>query len=212
MQALKPVLDEIHAFLSVPTPESWIQAALENIDVLLIDHANCEKKAANMGMTLMYKHTNKAGLLKKMSQLAREEILHFEQVVSIMQARNIEYRHLSSSKYAASMHEHIPKGDTSQLVETLIVGAFIEARSCERFSKLVPHVDKELSKFYYSLLRSEGRHYQDYLSLAQEHSPKTIDERVKFYRQLENDYIQSADEHFRFHSGVPAQCYAVKKR
>lgn len=203
MQALKPVLDEIHAFLGVATPESWIQTALKHIDVLLIDHANCEKKAANMGMTLMYKYTNKAGLLKKMSQLAREEILHFEQVVTIMQKRGIEYRHLSSSKYAASMHEHIPKGDADQLIETLIVGAFIEARSCERFSKLVPHVDEELSKFYYSLLRSEGRHYQDYLSLAQAHSLKPIDERVEFYRQIENNYIQSEDENFRFHSGLP---------
>ncbi len=203
LQALQPILDEINTFLRVPTPQSWLTAALEHIDILLIDHANCEKKAANMGMTLMYKYTNKAGLLKKMSQLAREEILHFEQVVTIMQKRNIEYRHLSSSPYANHLHQHVSKGDASQLIDTLIIGAIIEARSCERFAKLVPCVDNQLAKFYYSLLRSEGRHYQDYLALAQTHSKVAIEPRIAFYLTLENEFIQTPDKQFRFHSGIP---------
>lgn len=203
LQTLQPILDEINSFLTIPTPQSWLDVAINHIDILLIDHANCEKKAANMGMTLMYKYTNKAGLLKKMSQLAREEILHFEQVVTIMQQRGIEYRHLSSSPYANHMHQHISKGDGLQLIDTLIVGAIIEARSCERFAKLVPCVDAELAKFYYSLLRSEGRHYQDYLALAQTHSNSPITPRIEFYLKLENQFIQAPDKQFRFHSGVP---------
>jgi len=53
------------------------------------------------------------------------------------------------------------------LIDKLICGAYIEACSCERFAKLAPYLDDELNKFYIYLLRSEARHYEDYLSLAQ---------------------------------------------
>lgn len=198
------VLAEIQQFLGCETPDAWIQAALQNQDTLLIDHANCEKKAATTGMNLLYKYTYYDDLLKKMSQLAREELLHFEQVIGIMKERNIPYRHLSSSRYAQRLREEVRKGVAEELIDVLIIGAFIEARSCERFAKLAPFLDEALAKFYRSLLRSEGRHYQDYLELAAKYSKHPIAERVAFFRDLEQQLIESPDTEFRFHSGVPA--------
>jgi tRNA-(ms[2]io[6]A)-hydroxylase len=90
------------------------------------------------------------------------------------------------------------------LIDTLIVGAFIEARSCERFAALAPHLDEELAKFYRSLLRSEGRHYQDYLKLAEEYAGEPIDDRIELIRQRERELVESEDDLFRFHSGKPA--------
>ena len=197
------VLAEINQFLGCETPDAWIQAALMNQEILLIDHANCEKKAATTGMNLLYKYTYYDDLLKKMSQLAREELLHFEQVVTIMKERNIPYRHLSSSRYAQRLREEVRKGVAEELIDVLIIGAFIEARSCERFAKLAPYLDDTLAKFYRSLLRSEGRHYQDYLELASHYSKQPIAERVEFFRQLEKELIESPDPIFRFHSGIP---------
>lgn len=197
------VLAEIDQFLACKTPQSWIDKALRCQDELLIDHANCEKKAASTAMTLLYRHVDRSDLLKKMSQLAREELLHFEQVVGIMKSRNITYRTLSSSRYASGLREAVRKGQIEELVDVLIVGAFIEARSCERFARLAPYLDDELSKFYRSLLRSEGRHYQDYLTLAAQYSPEPIDERVALFRELEQQLIESPDTEFRFHSGQP---------
>jgi tRNA-(ms[2]io[6]A)-hydroxylase len=85
----------------------------------------------------------------------------------------------------------------------LICGAYIEARSCERFAKLAPHVDKKLGEFYISLLRSEARHYQDYLTLAQSISANDITERIGYFGKVEAELIKSVDNDFKFHSGVP---------
>lgn len=202
--SIDAVLAEINDFLACPTPDSWVDAALQNQDVLLIDHANCEKKAATTAMNLLYRHIDRDDLLKKMSQLAREELLHFEQVVNIMKERGVAYRHVSSSRYAAGLRDAVRKGGEEELIDVLIVGAFIEARSCERFAKLAPFLDEKLQKFYRSLLRSEGRHYQDYLMLAAQYAAAPIDARVTEFRQLERELIESPDSNFRFHSGVPA--------
>ncbi|MCA6061143.1 tRNA-(ms[2]io[6]A)-hydroxylase [Thalassolituus sp. ST750PaO-4] len=201
--SVKDVLAEINGFLGCVTPDAWIDEALNNQETLLIDHANCEKKAATTAMNLLYKHIDREDLLKKMSQLAREELLHFEQVVNIMKDRGIAYRHVSSSRYAAGLREQVRKGGINELVDVLIVGAFIEARSCERFAKLAPFLDDVLAKFYRSLLRSEGRHYQDYLALAAQYADGPIAERVAEFREFERELIESPDAEFRFHSGVP---------
>lgn len=203
--SIEAVLAEINDFLGCETPDSWVAVALENQDVLLIDHANCEKKAASTAMNLLYKHIEREDLLKKMSQLAREELLHFEQVINIMKERDISYRHVSSSRYASGLREQVRKGGVAELIDVLIVGAFIEARSCERFAKLAPFLDEKLEKFYRSLLRSEGRHYQDYLGLAAQYSDQPIDDRVQMFRELEQSLIESLDEEFRFHSGIPVE-------
>lgn len=201
---LDEVLQEIRGFLACETPDAWIDVALQEQEILLIDHANCEKKAATTAMNLLYKHIDRDDLLKKMSQLAREELLHFEQVVNIMSERGIRYRHVSSSRYASGLREQVRKGNAvAELVDVLIIGAFIEARSCERFAKLAPHLDTQLEKFYRSLLRSEGRHYQDYLGLAAQYADAPIDERVAFFRRLEGRLIEDPDPEFRFHSGTP---------
>lgn len=196
-------LNEIHDFLACETPLSWIEHALKNQDILLIDHAHCEKKAASTAMTLMFRYVDRTDLLNKMSRLAREELIHFEQVLELLQARGVEYCHLSSSGYAGGMRKHIRNHEPARLIDTMIVGAFIEARSCERFAKLVPHLDEVLAKFYRSLLKSESRHYQDYLGLAEEYAGEPIDDRIALFREVECQLIQSEDGVFRFHSGIP---------
>ena len=197
-------LSEIKKFLLCETPDEWVAAALQNIDILLIDHAHCEKKAASTAMSLMYRYVDRSSMLRKMAQLAREELLHFEQVLEIMHKRGIEYRHLTPSRYAGGMRNLVRTHEPARFIDILIVGAFVEARSCERFEKLAPHLDDELARFYRSLLRSESRHYQDYLSLAERYSEEPITERVGLFAQRECELVQSPDQEFRFHSGVPA--------
>lgn len=196
-------LDEIKLFLACETPDSWIQAALHNQDILLIDHAHCEKKAASTAMNLMFRYVERVDLLNKMSRLAREELIHFEQVLAIMEDRGIVYDHMSPARYAGGMRQHVRTSEPGRLIDLLIIGAFIEARSCERFAKLAPFLDDELAKFYRSLLKSEGRHYQDYLGLAEEYAGEPIDERVAFFRDAERELIETSDDEFRFHSGAP---------
>ena len=126
---MNDALKEIHEFLPCRTPEQWIENALANQDVMLIDHAHCEKKAASTALSLMYRYVDNTDLLNKMSRLAREELRHFEQVLAIMKKRGVAYTHLSPARYAAGLREAVRTEDPGRLVDVLIVGAIIEARS-----------------------------------------------------------------------------------
>ena len=202
---IQAVLD----FLPCCTPPAWIDAALQDIPTLLVDHANCEKKAASTALGLMYRYTDNFELLNKMSRLAREELRHFEQVIAIMKKRGIEYRHLTPSRYAGELHKHIRKQEPGRLVDTLIVSAIIEARSCERFYSLIPYLDEDLAKFYESLLKSEARHFEDYLQLASNASGLDISPRVQFMLDQEKEILYKEDSELRFHSGVPTKDMTV---
>jgi len=196
--------DELVAFLPCATPDAWVEQALAHPQELLIDHANCEKKAASTALNLMFRYIDKPDLLQKMSRLAREELRHFEQVIALMTKRGVTYRGLSASHYAQRLRQHVRTVEPGRLVDTLIVGAFIEARSCERFAKLAPHLDEELGDFYRSLLKSEARHYQDYLKLAHSYAAGPIDDRIALFSEQEAQAVLADDQEFRFHSGVVA--------
>ncbi len=197
----------IHDFLHCRTPKVWLERATQEIDILLIDHAHCEKKAAATAVKLMFRYPERIELLKKLSQLTREEVLHFEQVLEFMEQRNIRYRAIKPSRYAAGLHQYASKDEPQRLIDGLIIGAIIEARSCERFHALAPYFkesEPELSKYYRFLLKSESRHFADYLELAQSYAKEPIDERIQFFLEKEQELIESPDKQFRFHSGVPA--------
>ena len=196
------VVQEIDDFLPCNTPQLWIENALANPELMLIDHANCEKKAASTALNLMYRYVDNFDLLNKMSRLAREELRHFEQVIAIMKRRNIQYRQITASRYAVKLREALRPNDPDKLVDILIVGALIEARSCERFAKIAPYLDDELQSFYLSLLKSEGRHYKDYLTLAVSvASQQEVDTRLAVFLKIEKKLVESPDTEFRFHSG-----------
>jgi len=151
-------------------------------------------------MNLIYRSVDRPDLLKKMSQLSRVELLPFEQVVGILHERGIKYEHISAARYASGLRQHMRNG-AYELIDVLIIGAFIEARSCERFMALIPHLDEPLAKYYRSLVSSEGRHYRDYLDLAPQYADGSIDDRIAFFAEVEKELIESDDDTFRFHSG-----------
>ena len=119
------LLRDIEAFLPCATPDAWVVTARrpDQQAILLIDHANCEKKAAATALALMHRYTGNTGLLNKMSRLAREELRHFEQVVKLMTRRDICYRSLSASRYAQGLHKGVRRQEPGRLIDTLIVGA-----------------------------------------------------------------------------------------
>jgi tRNA 2-(methylsulfanyl)-N6-isopentenyladenosine37 hydroxylase len=250
---LDKLLQPIKTFLQCDTPQSWIDEAIkpENLPSLLIDHCNCELKAAQTAMLLIRKYAvdkenaeqllawlkpyedfvyrrdfdgsfngKHAGLSKaivarqdvpiagelvdKMVLLIKEELHHFQQVLDILNSRGIEYINVRAGRYAKGMMKYVRTHEPAKLIDTLICGAYIEARSCERFAKLAPYLDDELNKFYVSLLRSEARHFQDYLSLAEKIAEHDISGRVTFFAEKEAELVLSSDREFRFHSGLPS--------
>ena len=142
-------------------------------------------------------------LIDSMVLLIKEELHHFWQVREAMAMRQIPYVKITASRYAKGMLKEVRTHEPLTLIDKLICGAYIEARSCERFAALAPYLDEPLQKFYLSLLRSEARHYQDYLALAQQVSKTDITPRVRFFGEVEAALISTPDAEFRFHSGVP---------
>ncbi|HCL69048.1 MAG TPA: tRNA-(ms[2]io[6]A)-hydroxylase [Gammaproteobacteria bacterium] len=198
------IISEIQDFLEVRTPEAWISHALGDLATLLIDHANCEYKAAATGMSLITRYRNKPRLQRLMARLVREEMLHYEQVLVLMDQMGVDYRPLTASRYAKTLRDAVRSDEDGRLVDVLIVGAVVEARSCERFAALWPRLPTRLGKFYKSLLRSEGRHYQDYLSLAYNFADKSdVEQRLIHFLKIDQTLIETTDDEFRFHSGVP---------
>lgn len=192
---------DVNQFLQCETPDGWVLAANNHLEILLIDHANCEKKAASTALSLMYRHVEKPELMMQLSKLAREELRHFEQVLTLMKKRNINYRQISSARYAGELRKGTRTFEPARLVDVLIVSAIVEARSCERFSRLIEVLDDELADFYGSLLKSEARHFKLYLGFAEKFSESNIDDRIEYFLARDKRLITEPDDEFRFHSG-----------
>ena len=208
-ELMKPVI----GFLGCETPKAWLDEALQNLEILMQDHANCEKKAASTAMNLMFRYSFFVDLQVKLAQLVREEMLHYEQVLEFMNKRGQQWIGLSAGRYASGLRKEIRTYEPEALIDVLVIGAFVEARSCERFYALAPLVDDELGRYYRYLLKSESRHFEDYLALALDvaktaklkNPQEDIQSRIKHIREVEKNLILSPDEMFRFHSGVPTK-------
>ncbi len=189
----------------VPTPDSWLRQAASDLPTLLIDHANCEKKAASTALNLMYRYVEYPALLQALSKLAREELRHFEQVLGIMAARGIVYEQMTSARYAGEMRRLVQTHEPNRLIDLLVMSAVIEARSCERFGRLCDVLDADLASFYGSLLNSEKRHFLSYLNFANEiaGNEAEVAARLSVFLAADAALITASDEQFRFHSGAP---------
>ncbi|HAT6333046.1 TPA: tRNA-(ms[2]io[6]A)-hydroxylase [Legionella pneumophila] len=204
LKRLDSDLQTLNDFLKIKTPEAWLNHAAGNIPLLLLDHAHCERKAAGTAINFISKYPEKAELVAIMAPLAREELLHFEKVIDIMKQKGIVYSPLQPSDYASNLHKHVTNKDgIERLCDQLIIGAIIEARSCERFSSIIPYIeDQDLARFYKTLVKSECRHFEEYLHLAKFYGG-SVDDRISEFLTIENAFILSDDVVFRFHSGLP---------
>lgn len=217
MMNYEELMQPVIAFLGCETPQAWREEALKQLPLLMQDHANCEKKAAGTAMNLMFRYSFFNDLQIKLAQLVREEMLHYEQVLELMNKRGQAWQALSAGRYAGELRKAVRTYEPEALIDILIIGAFVEARSCERFYALAAHVDEELGRYYRYLLKSESRHFEDYLALATEIAQteklkdpeEDIQSRIDYIRELEKNLILSPDDTFRFHSGVPTQASAA---
>jgi tRNA-(ms[2]io[6]A)-hydroxylase len=189
--------------LSLETDPEWASRAAPAIDRILLDHAHLEKKAASTAVNLIFRYPEQSALLRPLSELAREELEHFEQVLALLEERGIRFARLEPSPYAARLMEVVRSGEPQRLLDTLIACAFIEARSCERMKLLAEHLsDDRLRVFYGSLLASEARHHRTYLDLAESIFPsQEVSARVVEISEHEASVIRGAPREPRLHNG-----------
>ena len=197
----------IAAFFDTATPDEWLDEAVQRLPELLLDHANCELKAASTALGFLYRYPDNTQLAQRMSRLAREELRHFEQVRSIMADMGIPFERLTASRYAGHLRDEVRDEEPNKLLDMLLVGALIEARSCERFAKLAPRLPGRLGKFYAGLLASEARHYEHYIAFAKSATgidDARVENRLSELKSVEARLIIEPDPQFRFNSGCPS--------
>jgi len=195
-----------HPLLRVPTPAAWVARACASADLLLIDHANCEKKAASTALALMFAYAEDLELTDKMSRLAREELRHYEQVAKLIRSMKVAPQRLAPGRYAERLRRLVAKTEPQREVDLMICGAFIEARSCERFAALGEAIGGPLGGLFQGLHNAEARHYRVYLDLARRAAKRAgvvLEARVEQFAALEAELITLPDPVFRFHSGPP---------
>lgn len=197
-----------HPLLRVATPASWVEEACASRELLLLDHANCEKKAASTALALMFAYAQDLALATQMSRLAREELRHYEQVAKLFAACSVIPRRLAPGRYAGELRRLVARTEPLREVDLMICGAFIEARSCERFEVLAPAIDAPLDRLFGGLHDAEARHIEVYMNLARRAAVRhglPLASRIEAFGCLEAQLISSPDPLFRFHSGVPAR-------
>jgi len=205
----------VDTILLAPTPTAWVDHAVGHWQELLVDHANCEKKAASTALALMFAYPEDIALCQALARLAREELRHFEQVQKLMQRLGVPVLRLSPGRYAGALRARLATSEPQRKLDLLLCGALIEARSCERFETLAPHLAPPLADFYAELARSERRHAGLYLQLAlaaqrdARLDAELVHARLEELATLEAALIIEADPEFRFHSGVPEEAAAA---
>jgi tRNA-(ms[2]io[6]A)-hydroxylase len=196
------VTTEPAALLLARTDDAWFDLAATRTDELLLDHANCEKKAASSALALMFAYPEDFELAGRMSRLAREELRHFELVQRLLAKQGIPFRRLSPSRYAEGLRRCLARSEPYRRRDLLLCGALIEARSHERFVGLVARLPEALAGFYASLAESEARHAGLYLKLAARDA--AVQARLAELAAVEAELATAPDREFRFHSGTPA--------
>ncbi len=203
-----------HPLLCAATPAAWLEAARGARDILVIDHANCEKKAASTALALMFAYAEDLELADRMSRLAREELRHYEQVAKLARALGIVPRRLAPGRYACGLRRLVAHAAPAREIDLMIAGAFIEARSCERFEALAPVIGAPLGKLFAGLHKAEARHFKVYLDLARRAAARagvSIEARIAEFARAEAALITEPDPVFRFHSGPPQACAAAAR-
>lgn len=198
----------VETILLAPTPASWVDYAVEHWRELLVDHANCEKKAASTALALMFAYPEDRKLSSALSRLAREELRHFEQVQRMMETLDVAHVRQKPGRYGAGLRAATRTSEPGRKLDLMLVGALIEARSCERFRLLAPKLSAPLADFYATLATSEARHFELYLNLAKaadaSADAQEIARRMQLIAACEAELATTSDDAFRFHSGAPA--------
>jgi tRNA-(ms[2]io[6]A)-hydroxylase len=189
-------------FLQEPTSPAWLKQALDHLDMVLLDHSHCERKAAGVALNLMFRYPSSAQLVRALTAIAQEELQHFEQVNQILEQRGIPLGPLPPPPYGAGLNRQIRATEPQRMLDSLLVSALIEARSHERLGLLGAYCpEPALAAFYRGLMASEARHYGAYWVLATTYFDRSeVDRRLEELAAIESELLTTLHPQPRIHS------------
>jgi tRNA-(ms[2]io[6]A)-hydroxylase len=169
----------------------WLEAVLDDFDSFLLDHATCEKKASGMALSIISHYPDKPLLIREMLNLAVEELSHYRDVLRLVLERGLTPAPDTRDEYVNCLQKLMDRGKRFYLVDRLLVSAIVEARGAERFGLIADALPPgQLKHFYQGITSSEGRHWQLFIDLAQQHcDPAQIPDRLETLLQLEAEIL-----------------------
>lgn len=186
---------------------------MQHRDELLLEQAHLEKKAAAAAVAFLFRLPVDAAAQRRLSRLAREELVHFERTLRLLQARGIAFAAQAPSAYAERLKRAIARDLPQRLVDELLVAAIIEARSHERMQLLAAacaDLDPELAAFYAELVAAEARHEPLYVALAARvGGAHDVVRRHRELLQHEAAVLHELPWSPRLHGGLPANAVAT---
>ena len=158
--------------LRVATADPWVTAALDGFDDFLLDHAACERKASASAISLVTHYPDRRELVRLMIELAREELLHFQQVHRLIDERGLMLTRDRKDPYLNALLKRIRRGREDYFLDRLLLAGVVEARGCERFGLIATALemsgtDAKMAAFYANLTESEARHRDLFVDLAE---------------------------------------------
>lgn len=211
MQKTKMTLQTaIVKYLKQPTSKAWLEQALSNLETILLDHSHCERKAAGVALNLMCRYPSSTALVYQLTEIAREELEHFQLVNQILERRGIPLAPLNPPPYGAGLKAQVRRQEPERMLDSLLVSGLIEARSHERLGLLADGLsdsfaqrqpDRELSNFYRGLMASEARHYGAYWVLATTYFDRNVViQRLEELAEIESQLLEQLHPEARIHS------------
>ena len=194
-----------HTTLPFVTPASWADAMRSHTAELLVEQAHLERKAASTAMSFMFRLRSGGERQRVLSALAREELVHFERTLRLLDRRGIAFDPQPPSGYAERLKAAVTTTMPERLVDELLVSAIIEARSCERMALLAAALlerDQELAAFYTDLCEAEARHESAYLAIAAELAAQDVTPRLLALGRHEAAILRQLPRSARLHSGI----------
>lgn len=181
--------------LKLRTDPRWVDLIENNLEMVLSDHAWCEKKAASNAIALLTYNSHLDDLVDTMTAIAIEEMQHFDMVIKIIRDRGYNLLMEEKDCYVNELYKFMKKDGsrTQALSDRLLFAAMVEARSCERFKTLSENIkDEELAKFYRDLMVSEANHYTTFLNFARKYgSDVDVEKRWQEWLEYEDQVIQN---------------------
>jgi len=178
--------------LRFTTPDTWTEAVLADFDHFLLDHAAAEKKASGMAISMLSHYPDRVELVTAMTDLAIEELTHYREVVKWIHSRGLFTAADEKDPYVIEFRKSLRKGSDAYFLDRLLIASIIEARGAERFGLVAQALpDSPLKQFYQSIARSEERHYELFLNLAEKYLDKAlIDQRWDELLNIEADIVR----------------------
>jgi tRNA-(ms[2]io[6]A)-hydroxylase len=201
MSVLDSTIATINSLVT-PTHWDWVSLAIANLDTILLDHSQCERKAAGVALNLIFRYPSSTKLVRMLTAIAREELEHFEQVNQWLERRGIPLAPLAPPPYGAGLKAQIRSQEPARMLDSLLVSGLIEARSHERLGLLAEHCpEPELAKFYRGLVASEARHYGMYWILADTYFARSVmTQRLEELAMVESQLLATLHPEPRIHS------------